>query len=380
VLSYPPLKHIKNAWINSSLIDMASAAEPILASTLWASYTCSHSAPGPSSKRRKLATGLAAIDTALDGGLDHGEVTCISSQPDAGATEFTLALLVKHLLSGSDSAATVINSTLSFDIRKLHGLLVHEFRSRSSGGEDAAMGVLDRLKIMKVFDFVGLTEAVSEVRETLEETTLETTKSDKAGLRPETPAPRGTVGDSEGEEEEMLDDEAPSSPPPVQPPQIQEDQQQTTLPSHGLLIIDSISHLAAPSLKNNHHQGQALLTSFMRSLTHLSKAHDLCTILLNGTVIYQQAKEEAPSIFSSCPLRPALGKTFGYLVDVHLLVHVVPRAVEDAKAVYGNRSRKSDRDVEFGTVVEVLMDRYSGKEGRWCAFTWEADGRLKEVM
>lgn len=320
-------------------------------------------------KRRKLEFGLGSIDSTLDGGLEYGRKCCISGEAGGSALTLSSSLLINHLL-GTDSSATVIDTTLSFDVGKLHRGLAFALERR--GARDApqeAVTILDRLKIMKVFDFVGMTESVAELRNV-----LQSEEHAANVMQDERPAPRGTIGDSE-DEDEMLDEASPPQPPTTSADRT------TTGKSNigsGLLIIDNITHIAAPLLRNNHSQGQALLTSFMRSLSHLTRAHKLCTVLLNHASTYQQAKDEAPSIFSSCTLRPALGKSFAYMLDLHLLVHEVPKTNADARAAYSNdHGSKQGKAVE---VLEVLDDRYGGRAGRWAFFEVNEDGGLREVV
>ncbi|KAK4541410.1 hypothetical protein LTR36_008011 [Oleoguttula mirabilis] len=358
---------------------MATAAEPTLASTQWTSHISSQppDKDGPPSKRRKLATGHCDVDSTLEGGLDYGCITCISGEAGAGAPEFTLALIASHLLATSDHVATVIDSTLSFDIRRLHRRVMEVLQSRDEGtAQCKAMEALGRLKLMKIFDFIGLTESLAEVRENVEGRAVAAAST----VEPAQPtAPKGTIGDSEDEGEEMLDD-VPSPSPRQQPaPQVPNAAKQLT-DSVGLLIIDNITQVTAPLLKNNYAQGQALLTSFMRSLSHLTKANQLCTIMLNNTTTYAQAKEEPPSLFSSCTIRPALGKTFTYLLDMHLLVHAVPGTAADARAIYGGKRHEMQKlDVAMVSVIEVLQDRSGRRVGRWAPFVVEGDGRLKDA-
>ena len=147
--------------------------------------------------------------------------------------------------------------------------------------------------------------------------------------------------------------------------------------SQGFLLINSISQVTAPLLKNNHAQGQALLSTFMRSLSHLTKAHDLCTVLLNGVISSTNIRDETPSIFASCTLRPALGKTFTYMLDTHMLVHRVLRTAADARAAYkstGGASRNSD----LTSVIEVLHDRHDRRLGRWAPFNIGPNGTLEQ--
>ncbi|KAK3674686.1 hypothetical protein LTR78_005408 [Recurvomyces mirabilis] len=338
------------------------AAEPILASSIWLAED--HSLPSRP-KDQRLATGLHKLDEALDGGLPYGCVNCISTENGCDSTQISHHALVSHLTSSATATATVIDSTLSFDLRKLHGRLKRTLQ-KGAGDADAAMDVLHRLKIMKVFDFVGLTEAVSEVREVLDTHARSMNSSQARAV-----APRGTIGDSQDEEEEEMMDVLV----PLQP-----DREKKSDPCLGLLLIDNIAQLATPLLKNNHVQGQALLTNFMRSLSHSTKAYDLCTLLINGTTSYAQSKEETPSIFTSCLSRPALGRTFGYGLDTHLLMHAVPKTGADARAVYGGKSGgRNDRPIGMANVLEVLQDRSGGCVGRWVAFTVNEDENVVEM-
>ena len=131
--------------------------------------------------------------------------------------------------------------------------------------------------------------------------------------------------------------------------------------------------------------------------------HDICVIILNGTVSaaypphpqrHPHPNREAPisppsstsSLFASWTnQKPALGQTFPYCIDTHVLLSRVPsdmvRAVirrragdEDSKKrVAPSRSRgMMDGDIRAGeeevTVCEVLADRHGGREGRWACF------------
>ncbi|KAK1064287.1 hypothetical protein LTR33_012091 [Friedmanniomyces endolithicus] len=347
---------------------MVAPTEPILASTLWTLHRAvqDQTTSNPASRPKRLPTGLPSLDGALEGGLDHGSISCISAETNSGAGDIMLAALVSHLLGEPEAPATIIDTTLSFDLRRLHGKLVHALQIRGRDIEEA-MTILERLKIMKVFDFVGLTESVVEVREGLE---CRSANSPSHILRQA--APRGTVGDSE-DEDEMLDIPTLPSLVPQRSPK--------GIPTPSLLIIDSISQVAAPLIKSNYVQGQALLTSFMRSLAHLSRTHRLSTLLLNGTTTYSQSKEDTPSIFLSCALRPALGKTFAYMLDMHLLVHAIPKTAADARRVYGGKHEgKGEQEAELVEVIEVLQDRHGGRVGKWTAFTLDTSSNLAEAL
>ena len=362
------------------------AVEPILASALWIDDETPNSLEPPA-KRRRLATGCTGIDESLGGGFDYGSISCISSEAESDGKELSYSLITTHLLLSSQCEATIVDTTNSFDVRRLHKRLVSALQGRkdSDDAKIAAVQVLERVRIMKAFDFVGMTECVDELRESLEAREQEKLQpepeSDSRQAKP--PAPRGTVGDSEGEDD-MLDDVEPiapkESPPPKHKPAGPEENPSEDCPQH-LLVVDNITYVASPIIKNSHVQGQALLATFMRSLAHLTRAHGICTLLHNGVMTYQpkSTTEPTPSIFSSCTLRPALGKSFVYLLDTHLLLHRVPLTAADAKSVHAAHSAIPKSSEKLASVLEVLQDRHSDRVGHWSAFKADADGNLAGV-
>jgi hypothetical protein len=378
-----------------------AAAEPILASSLWSAEGESTSTVhvAPPTKRQKLAIGCSPIDDSLQGGFDHGSITCISAEAESGAKDLSYSLIAAHLLTSKRAEATVVDTTNSFDVRRLHrrlvaGLMREGGRDGNDGDvRDDAVRVLERARIMKAFDFVGLTECVAELREGLD------TPSHQA-LSPRqqrVTAPRGTVDDSEDEdEEEMLD--APTPPSKTIPPSSKDTHNHTDADdrSSHLLIIDNITYVTSPILKNSHVQGQALLTTFMRSLAHVTRRQNICTIIHNTAVTYSNTStststsnnnnnnssttaEPTPSIFASCALRPALGKTFPYLLDLQLLLHKIPISARDAKAVYAAHGAIPKPENKLASVLEVMHDRYSDRVGHWSAFRIDVEGNLAAV-
>lgn len=372
-----------------------AAAEPILASSLWSAEGESTSTVhvAPPTKRHQLAIGYSPIDDSLQGGFDHGSITCISAEAESGAKYLSYSLIAAHLLTSKRAEATVVDTTNSFDVRRLHrrlvtGLMREGGRDGNHGDvRDDAVRVLERARIMKAFDFVGLTECVAELREGLE------IPSKQAPGQQAVSAPRGTVGDSEDEDEvEMLD--APTPPSKTVPPSPKETHNLTNTsdrPSH-LLIIDNITYVTSPLLKNSHVQGQALLTTLMRSLEHVTRRHNVCTIIHNTAVTYSNTNtstsnnnnnstttEPTLSIFASCALRPALGKSFQYLLDLHLLLHRLPISASDAKAVYAAHGSIPKPENKLASVLEVMQDRYSDRVGHWSAFRIDVEGNLAAV-
>ncbi|EMD00769.1 hypothetical protein BAUCODRAFT_144388 [Baudoinia panamericana UAMH 10762] len=347
---------------------MALAVDAVLASTLWNAKLNDAKSNGAltATEGNALAFGLHSLDTILDGGLDYGDVACISSEADCGASNLCLRLIASHLLAGDNDIATIVDTTLSFDLRGLHQRIVVTLQGQGRDAS-AAMTMLERLKIMKVFDFVGLTESISEVRTDLDTSSSATVEAQSHPVD----QPRGTVADSD-DEEEMLDEEPPKELAALKPLT----SAVKGVRSRQLLIVDSISHVALPLLKRNAVQGNAVLTSFMRSLRQLTQAHGLCTVLFNGATAYANAKDESPSIFASCTLRPAMGRSFALYMDLHMLLHTIPKTADDAKAAYGGMQQ---RELEVVSVLEVLQDRHCGRGGRWTGLAMAADGHLEEI-
>ncbi|KAI6895613.1 hypothetical protein KC318_g7166 [Hortaea werneckii] len=354
---------------------MVASADCILASARWSppQYQVIDGQRLP--KRQKLGTGSANLDRILDGGLKHGNIHCVSATPSSGARELVSSILVTHLLTEDDATATLIDVALSFDIKTLHRELVRQLQA-SGKDEINAMEILGRVRIMKAFDCVGLTECVAEMRERLD---YECFKSGPQPKGPFEPPEKPTISDSEGDDDDELLDNAPPSPGQARPPESGSGQQGRRPRRSDLLIIDTISKPFTPLLKNNHTHGQALLASFMRSVRHLTITHDLVTLLLNAVIDFDKTKEEAPSIFSSCTARPALGKAFYHLVDTHMLVHEEAKLAHDAKVIMASKGASGGLRGLSANVIEVLSDRYEGRVGRWAAFEVREEGGLKDV-
>ena len=215
-----------------------------------------------------------------------------------------------------------------------------------------ATNMLDRVKVMRVFNFAGMIEAVSELGEMRERVPRVLEKS--AGK---------TRNEIEDSEEELDQDEDPPA------EQVFEDAGQV-----GLIVVDSITNVVGSLMAKSQTQGQALLASFMRSLQFLTSRHHICTVLTNAAVglaassnqEYKRRLGDNVSVFSSTPGKPALGKTFTYLVDTSIFLSTIPKTANDAAVAYGNRGDASSFRKAF--VLEVLRDRCGSREGRWAAF------------
>lgn len=355
-------------------------AQPTLASSLWAAEQSDQSEYLPS-KRRKLSTGCDPINKSLSGGFDYGSISCLSSEAESGSKELSHSLIAKHLLASNGAEATVIDTTNSFDVRGLHKRLVLLLQGNASqdDAKGEAIRVLERVRIMKAFDFVGMRECVAELRDALENRKQTGQALRPRSEQPESPEPRGTVGDSEDEEDDMLDEPPPPEKP--EPAVHSAEDERSSDPPCNLLVIDNITYATAPMLKNNHVQGQALLATFMRSLAHLTRTYDLCLVLQNSAVTHQTnaATDPTPSIFSSCSLRPALGRSFAYMLDMHLLLHKIPLSGADAKSIHAAHSSIPRPSGSMASVLEVMQDRHGDRVGHWAAFHPDAEGNLAPI-
>ncbi|KAF2721179.1 hypothetical protein K431DRAFT_346485 [Polychaeton citri CBS 116435] len=359
--------------------------EPILASDLYASVQeASHQ-----HAHQRLPTGSKNIDDMLDGGLNYGEcgITCLSIADDCSGRDLVLAFLAHHITSSPAATATIIDTAFSLDVRALYEKIVEVLRSADTLSvevETKAMEVLDRVRITKVFDFIGLTEAFGELRSELEAS--ESLPGDLAAAQ--TP-PRGTIADSQ-DDEELLETDSQgdvlvASPTTSHPQLVTTPQKSAHARSYGphLLLVDDIATPAVPLVKANAFEGQALVTSFMRALAHLTRAHSMCSIVINGTASLlprNRGTEVSPTIFASCLLRPALGVTLQWIVDLHLMVHLAPQAAKDTMMMSEiSTGIARNQQVQTANVVEVLYDRLGSRFQKWAAYRVDEAGCIQAV-
>jgi hypothetical protein len=81
-------------------------------------------------------------------------------------------------------------------------------------------------------------------------------------------------------------------------------------------------------------------------------------------------------------VRPALGKTFTYFLDLHILLSMLPKSKGDADLLYGDREgfRRKGYSItkpQLTNVFEIITDRLGGKGGRWGLFAVEDGQRLR---
>ncbi|GIZ39807.1 hypothetical protein CKM354_000317600 [Cercospora kikuchii] len=334
---------------------MDSFEEPTIAEDLWqpGAATADENEATPT-YQDKFLTGSKAIDDAFEGGLDYGKVHCIIAKAEHGAREFSRALLATHLLHSPEATATIIDSTLTFDVRRLHATL----RSSLPPGQNDAMEPLKRLKISKVFDRIGMMEAVAELGEEFNSEKEQEQQRPAEMIKPQ----KSTIEDSE-DEEDILDESPEKSP----------SRPSTPAPSFSpkrLLIVDSISHVMTPVIKNDHTQGQALLTSLLRSIKEVTQQYNLCTIVLGEAGFKLVSEDETLSRFKSCRIKPAVGYGLGYLVDVHFYLHQLPSRTVSQKVRAGQQPIH---------VLEIVEEREGNRQWSWAAFRFTEEGTLEDV-
>lgn len=198
------------------------------------------------------------------------------------------------MLKYESSSVAIIDTTGNFDVLRLYKLILGRLKSSpnvlpnsdstTQRLEDVAAKILDRVKIMRAFDFVGVQEAISEISESFyrKERVTEMDKEAKENLTvqmssPETKAPavRKYVADSEDEEDSdkmLFDSESVvAQPEPTAqesdtklqdrfegtPEMKQRDMEEDNTVSQSalkLILIDNLAQVVNPLLKKNYIQ------------------------------------------------------------------------------------------------------------------------------
>ena len=304
--------------------------------------------------------------------------------------------IASHLLTHKLGEVAFIDTTGSFSPLRLRNVFAYRLEakiqhnsyresgymyekrtSRLENSKEAmieeATSMLDRVKVMRVFDFAGVVEAISEVNELIEAMTQKTDRLPVAASEQR----MDEIGDSE--EEPDQDEE------PQREPQHETDHLQGNEPHSGpigMIIIDTITNVVSAMMVKSQVQGQALLASFMRSLHHLASRYHVCTILTNAAVGrnpsrnpgYQHGPREDVSVFPSTMGKPALGKTFTFLIDTSVFLSTVPKTSDDAFIAFGGGERAPS--YQKALIFEILKDRCGTREGRWAAFEIAAEVKL----
>lgn len=254
--------------------------------------------------------------------------------------------------------------------------------------EDVVTKILERVRIMRVFDFDGVVEAIGEVKEELEEVIQESARSPspRPTLSPAKSKAREEIADSEEEDDGLGPEEKDMLYGDASKPKAAENEGGKI----SMVVIDNITNVLNPLLKSNYVQAHAFLTTFLRNLTDLTHSNNLLTILLNSAIIPREIPElstslsehyhqnipnhqgsDHPSIFTSNLAYPALGKTFPYFLDVHLLLSRLFSRGGHTHTYFSSQipgHKKNQPDMEVVNLIEVLSDRWEGRVGQWGAF------------
>jgi hypothetical protein len=425
----------------------ARPAEPILASLLIDSSTLDVCFDGlnrstlletPSHTPEVLRTGSGSLDDALGKTFQRGRVVTFSSETSSPRDDLTKTLLVDCLTKDSESEIAVIDTTGNFDVIGLYTRILRRLEKEpdilvrqvenvgvEQEKERVAAGILDRVRIMRVFDFVGMREAVGELRDELEgqsrsnDEVIKTINADRK-TDPPLPRKRTEVADSEDEDEELEKSEdemlfdtetSTADPAPVpEPATSSSTQAEPTPPSKiRVILVDNLAHVLNPVLKKDAVSANTMATTFLTALSNLTHSHSLHTILLNPCTApravspsRQAATHQAPqqqgisapqqsytpqpppppSIFSSNAAVPALMNLLSRFTDTHVLLTMMPRRKMDAKVYYadtGGRERGKRRGVEMVGVVEIVAGRWDDRVGAWQAFDMRSVGRIEGV-
>ncbi|KAI9891380.1 MAG: hypothetical protein M1814_002893 [Vezdaea aestivalis] len=394
----------------------------------------------------RISTGYADIDAALGGGLHSSSITAISGASGAGKTLLAFQVITTYLLAQPTSYVALVDTTGLFSPRWLFDTVCERLRSRPSPPSDTeldqeAISALDRVKVMRVFDLVGVVEALAEVRDTCGCKSSPSSPGEiaAASVQVETPKEAITISEASNRRfEEGLsvrrtevpdsDEEGsvvstehgfPATADPSLGPKVNgQTPHQRVSDDTGLLVVDNLTTVVAAvtrsgTVTGNIPQeprysigiidridcrlGHALLTTFLRSLSHLAKHHCICVLLLNNAVgmrsrsprrssdpsLSHQPSESYDntraaqnssetfrndgddiSVFDSVPGRPALGKTFTHFVDVHVWLSQVPWTMNDSELI----ARGRDKRAKYIRVLEVLADKLGDRQDWWGGF------------
>lgn len=307
--------------------------------------------------------------------------------------------IIVHSLLFSDLDIIVIDATNDFDVLRLHTVLranVDRLRAEAVTGpgtecspvirsmsDDDLIRMLDRVKVMRAFDLTGVVEAVSEIR--------------VGQIASSNPMAQQSAADvhSEDNEEETT---------PQQPLERDSSHTAKDLPTSanikvdvGLVIFQGFDRIASPLIKRDYVQGHAFTTSLLRSISHLARSINACTVLTNSASAPRsslskpnrqgQGEQSAgtlkpvshPSIFSSCHLTPLHHKLLDTHVDLHLMLSKLPRSGVDAQICYNSDVGQGSTRYKSANVVEVLLDKAGTKTGRWFAFDITSQETLKPM-
>lgn len=195
--------------------------------------------------------------------------------------------------------AAIIDSTGNLDVLRIYAIILSRLQNdpelRQSQGlidgptdlsvEELAAKILDRVKIMRVFDLVGVMEAIGEIRQELEgrsrkpqsqEKTEENSRDTEVQEKPKS-VQKTVIADSEDEEDDDMLFDSPksitkqSSAAPVADtatlpdaePKPPEKARAETEGKISFVLIDNLAHVISPLLKKDYIQGMWFVTNMI---------------------------------------------------------------------------------------------------------------------
>jgi hypothetical protein len=225
---------------------------------------------------------------------------------------------------------------------------------------------------MRVFDFVGLIEALQEYLSLLD------APSNNEQINDNVQKPREIPSSQDEDVSEIMD--------------ILYEEVSLLEPSKlGILVIDNITGIMstefsknqlhckyltkAPRVSFNVALAQALMNRLVNLLRRLTGEHGACAILINNAVgveRYSPAKQSRSEIghisrFVSVLGKPALGKVYANLVDFSVLLSNVP--VDDLHSRTSNHKGQRGKHAENVRLLEIIKDRNGNTEGCWAEFS-----------
>lgn len=128
---------------------------------------------------------------------------------------------------------------------RLHQSIVNMLQRIGFPGDVETEGerLLEKVRIVRVFDLIGIIEAVNEIREAYE---MRIQQQSPRSARKAVRSRLGLVPDSEDEDEDELLELAPD----------QSDQSMPAAAKVGFIMIDNITSVMSPLLKANHVHGK----------------------------------------------------------------------------------------------------------------------------
>ncbi|KAH7924065.1 P-loop containing nucleoside triphosphate hydrolase protein [Leucogyrophana mollusca] len=203
----------------------------------------------------ELMSGVTSLDE-LVGGFGGSRVFEISGEGGSGKSALALHIVLRHLVSHTNTRALWIDTVGAFSAEKTAQLL----GQYHGGGAETA---LERLQVSFVFNIEAAHDTLEELRGTLT---------------------GHTSPDSEAK--------------------------------FCCVVIDTVTSLFAGTLSAVSSHGHAVMTTFMYHLRALAQTHALTFLVINGTSA--AAPYNPSSAFASTVRKPALGPSFTFLTDCTL--------------------------------------------------------------